>query len=164
MIELYNNDNVDWIKSNPHYQFDLVYGDCIYQSKDFTWLELSWNLLKASGIMIVQTDQSTVADYKLCLDNLGGHFVNWCIYLQEWGGTSKKFFSKKHDDILIYTKGKDYKFYYDQIMIPKKTAGTKFDKRGDGLKIPCDVFYDLGNFSTIAKERIKNGDKNIQWQ
>lgn len=163
---IFNDNNVAWMKENSGYnKFDLIYGDCIYESLDFEWVIEGWKLLKEGGIWITQTDQSTVCEHKLLLDSLGGNLINWCIYVQEWGGTSKRFFSKKHDDILIYSKGSNYKFYYDRIMIPKKTAGTKFDKRGDGLKIPCDVFYDLGNFSTIAKERIKNNNgKNIQWQ
>ena len=42
---------------------------------------------------------------------------------------------------------------------------AEFDKKGTGTKIPCDVFYDLGNFSTISKEREKTASgKNVQWQ
>jgi len=74
------------------------------------------------------------------------------------------FFPRKHDDILIYSKGSDYKFYPERIQIPKVTAGTALDKKGTGLKTPCDVFYDLGNFSTMSNERVKLGDKNIRWQ
>lgn len=65
----------------------------------------------------------------------------------------------------MYAKSPYYKFYPERIQIPKKTAGTALDKKGTGLKTPCDVFYDLGNFSTLDKERVKNSDnKNTQWQ
>lgn len=146
---------------------DLCYGDCIYEDFDLSWVDLVYSLLKKDGIFIVQTDYHTVANYKLKLDSLFGkdNFLNWCIYKQEWGGASKRFFPKKHDDILIYCKGKDYIFDYENIRVPKVTAGTALDVRGDGLKIPCDVFDDLGNFSTISKERVKNENgKCIQWQ
>jgi site-specific DNA-methyltransferase (adenine-specific) len=34
-----------------------------------------------------------------------------------------------------------------------------------GLKLPCDVMDDLGNFSTVSKERIKLKDgKCFKWQ
>lgn len=146
---------------------DVVYGDCIYESTDFRWADLCYYLLKPNGIFYVQTDYHTSAEWKIYLDRLFGkqNFLNWIITVQEWGGVSKKFFPRKHDDILMYSKGKDYKFYSERIMIPKVTAGTALDKKGTGLKIPCDVFYDLGNFSTISLERVKDDTgKNIRWQ
>jgi hypothetical protein len=92
---------------------NLVYGDCIYESFDFEWASLAFDKLLPNGIFIVQTDYHTVAEWKIFLDGLFGkkNFLNWMIYKQEWGGASKRFFPRKHDDILIYCKGKDYKFY-----------------------------------------------------
>lgn len=147
--------------------FDVIYADCIYESSNFEWVYNCYHALNDNGIFYVQTDYHTVANYKILLDDIYGedNFLNWLIYKQEWGGTSKRFFPRKHDDILMYAKGKDYKFYPERIQIPKVTAGTAFDKKGTGLKTPCDVFDDLGNFSTVSKERIKGVDgKNIQWQ
>jgi site-specific DNA-methyltransferase (adenine-specific) len=107
-----------------------------------------------------------MAQIKLKLDSMSNSiFLNTAIVVQEWGGTSKRFFPRKHDYIFIYANGKNYNFYLDKIQIPKVTAGTKFDKKGTGLKTPCDVFYDLGNFSTMAKERVKDETgRNIRWQ
>lgn len=148
-------------------RFDVVYADVIYESLDFSWADIAYELMKDNAVMYVHTDYHTVAQWKIYLDRLFGwdSMINWLITIQEWGGTSKRFFPRKHDDILMYAKGKDYKFYPERIQIPKATAGTKFDKKGTGLKTPCDVFYDLGNFSTMSKERIKREDgHNIQWQ
>jgi DNA modification methylase len=64
----------------------------------------------------------------------------------------------------MYSHGADYKFYPERIQIPKVTAGTSLDKKGTGMKTPCDVFDDLGNFHTTSKERFKLNGKNIQWQ
>lgn len=156
----------NFLKINGH-RFDVIYADVIYESMDFSWADVAYELMKENAIIYVQTDYHTAAEWKLYLDRLFGkkNFINWLITIQEWGGTSKRFFPKKHDDILMYSKGKNYKFYPERIMIPKVTAGTNFDRRGDGLKIPCDVFYDLGNFSTMSKERVKGKDgKNIRWQ
>lgn len=169
ILNIFKNDNVVTMSRllGEGVQVDCIYADCIYENKDFTWANLCYELLKENGVFYIQTDYHTVAEWKLYLDNLFGkeNFINWLIYKQEWGGISKRSFPKKHDDILMYSKGKDYKFYPERIMIPKITAGTSLDKRGDGLKIPCDVFDDLGNFSTTSKERIKtNSGKNIQWQ
>ena len=166
---LYNDDNIkilNELKANKT-TVDVVYADCIYESTDFSWSDLCYDLLSPNGIFYVQTDYHTVAEWKIYLDNLFGkeNFINWLIYKQEWGGVPKRAFPKKHDDILMYAKGMDYKFYPERIQIPKVTAGTNLDKKGTGLKTPCDVFDDLGNFSTISKERVKDSSgHNIRWQ
>ena len=53
-------------------------------------------------------------------------------------------------------------------MIPKKTAGTKFNKNGNPNQIATDVWTSengIGNFHTMSKERVKGEDgKNIHWQ
>jgi adenine specific DNA methylase Mod len=165
---LYCEDNMDVLQRIPACIMDCtaVYADCIYESMNFDWTILCREALNPNGVFFVQTDQHSVYEMKLFLDKLFGkeNFINHLIYIQEWGGASKRFFPKKHDDILFYAKGKDYKFYRERIQVIKKTAGSALDKNG-GMKTPCDVFYDLGNFSTMSKEREKTvGGKNIQWQ
>ena len=165
MINLLCGDNVTLMRQlyDSKTKVDLVYGDCIYTNTDIGWTLNALYLLKPNGILIVQTDYHTAAQYKMFLDKYL-FFVNWVIYKQEWGGVPKDRFPQKHDDILIYCRG-EWKWHGDRIQIPKVTAGTKLDKKGTGLKTPCSVFDDLGNFSTLSKERVK--DKNgkcIQWQ
>jgi len=166
-MKLILGDNVEALINfnNAKARIDVIYGDCIYESFDFRWVDLCYTLLKDSGIFYVQTDHHTVAQYIIYLNSLFGeeNFLNMLIYKQEWGGRSKRYFPRKHDTILMYAKGKDYKFNYERILIPKVTANTAFDKNG-GMKIPCDVFDDLGNFSTMSNERVKKDGKNIQWQ
>lgn len=164
MIEINNINNMDF---ETNKKIDLIYADCMYMELNFDWISKYWEILRHNGIFQVQTDYHTVAEIKLFMDKLpDANFVNWVIYKQEWGGTPKKGFPQKHDDILIYSKGSDFYWDKSKIEIKKKTAGTKFDKKGTGLKTPCSVFDDLGNFSTMSKERIKNPDtgKNIEWQ
>ena len=162
MIELYNQDNMT--EYRPDKKFDLIFADCIYENMDLDWVYYYWKMLKENSIFIVMTDYHTVAEYKILLDKLGV-LVNWCIYLNEWGGVPKNAFPKKHDDILIYCNGTKWKWDKTAIEIPKVTAGTKFDKKGTGMKTPCDVFYDHASFSTMARERVKTDDgHNIQWQ
>ncbi len=163
-IFLYQQDNISVLKEIQPQKIDLIYADMIYENLDFSWVVWALQTLKDNGVIIVQTDYHTSAQMKLCLDRQGLTFINWAIYKQEWGGTSKRFFPRKHDDILIYGKGKDYKFYPDRIQIPKATAGTALDKKGTGMKTPCDVFDDLGNFMTTSPERVKVNGKNVSWQ
>ena len=146
---------------------DAIYADCIFEEQNFTWIAEAHRILKPNGVFFVQTDYHSVYTMKLFCDKIFGadNFINHLIYIQEWGGVPKRAFPRKHDDILFYAKGDEYKWYPERIQIPKATAGTAFDKKGTGMKTPCDVFYDLGNFSTMSKERIKGNDgKNMQWQ
>jgi len=179
-IDLYNKNHMIVMKEllNKNISVDMVYADCIYDSPHIHWIYYASLLLKENGIIQIQTDYHTVATYKYYLDSINLSFlqygqlnkqerltfVNWVIYKQEWGGVPRNRFPQKHDDILIYCRGDQWKWYGDRIQIPKVTAGTKLDKKGTGMKTPCSVFDDLGNFSTISKERIKLNGKNIQWQ
>ena len=145
---------------------NLIYADMIYENPTLDWIKKYWYMLYPDSVMIVQTDYHTSAQVKLFMDSLDGSvFISEVIYKQEWGGTPRKGFPMKHDNIYIYANSVDYHWDATNIQIPKKTAGTAFDKKGTGLKTPCSVFDDLGNFSTMSKERIKGDDgKNVRWQ
>jgi len=164
MIELLNIDNMEYQK--PERGVDFVYADCIYEEDDFGWIYRYWNMLNPNSVFAVQTDYHHVSETKLYMDRLSNaRLLSWVIYKQEWGGVPKRGFAQKHDDILIYVNGEDFHWDASGIQIPKATAGTAFDKKGTGTKTPCSVWDDLGNFSTVSKERIKTSDgKNIQWQ
>lgn len=167
VIDIIQGDNSYFVENVlfPGYiRYDLIYADMVYESMEFDWIYSAFSLLKNNGIFMVQTDFHTDYLVKNTLEHLGLTYVNDVIYLQEWGGTSQRWFPRKHDVIYIYAKGTDYKFYPDRVQIPKATAGTKLDKKGTGLKTPCDVFYDLGNFMTTSKERIKVDGHNVKWQ
>lgn len=144
----------------------VLYADVVYEETFIGWLEDFICLMSPNGVIQIQTDFHTDYKWKDYLENtLGLFYVNDIIYKQEWGGTSKRWFPRKHDVIYIYALSKDYYFEFPkELRVEKVTAGTALDK-GDGTKIPCDVFDDLGNFHTMAKERIKTEDgKNIKWQ
>lgn len=161
MLTIKNENNL-FVDEEEH--FNIIYCDMIYDNPDFSFVDKWFNLLLKDGIFIVQLDQTLVCEMKLYLDKIGT-FVNWCIYINDWGGVPKKGFPKKHDDILIYCKGDSFYWNKVDIEIPKVTAGTKFDKKGTGLKTPCDVFYDHASFSTMSGERVKDGtNHNIRWQ
>jgi len=165
MLKIYNEDNkfrLNRLASSA----TLIFGDCIYESFDFEWAEIAYDKLLPHGIFMVQTDLSTVAEWKIFLDVLFGkkNFLNMISVEFDWGGRSKRCFPHKTDYIFIYCKGGKYKFYPDRVLIPKATAGTNLDKKGTGLKIPTDFWRDM-SFSTLSKERVKNfSGKNIQWQ
>lgn len=165
--ELWLGDNREGLKWYDDYEFDLIYADMLYDDFNFDWIDLCRNILKDTGSIFIQTDYRSVAELKIYLDNLFGknNFVNWIIWPYDWGGRSKRRFARKHDDILWYSKTEEYKFYPERVAVPKKTANTGFNVSGRKTKIPTDVWEDIGNFHTMAKERIKTSDgKNIHWQ
>jgi DNA modification methylase len=163
-VEIYNIDNMEY--QSPR-KYNLCYADCIYDNPDFGWITKYWDFLLPNGIFMVQCDDALQAEIKMFILRLmsDATWVNTLIYKQEWGGVPRNKFPQKHDYIHVFCKGNDWKWHPDRIQIPKVTAGTNLDKKGTGLKTPCSVFDDLGNFSTISKERIKTDDgHNIQWQ
>lgn len=144
---------------------NLVYGDCVYEELDFKWTELSYDKLLQGGILIVQTDWHTQHRYRIYLEDiLGMNFVNHLVWKNEWGNHPKNRFHQCYDDILIYSKGKDYKFYPDRIQVPKATANTKLNPSGRNTKTATAWIDDIV-LTTTAKERVKKKDgHNIRWQ
>ncbi len=69
-------------------------------------------ILKASGSLYLHCDPTMSHYLKLVLDCIFGerHFLNEIIWCYKSGGTSRNWFSRKHDIILFYRKTKNYKF------------------------------------------------------
>ena len=112
---IYNENNLVTMDRllNEKVPVDCVYGDMIYENNDFSWVIDSYSLLRSHGIFYVQLDHHLAAEMKLELDRVFGrdNFINWITTVQEWGGVPKRGFPKKTDFILMYSKGKDYKWY-----------------------------------------------------
>lgn len=163
-IELYNQNNRDVCKAYDR-QYDFVYADCMYESTDFTWLSNAVSLVKVNGVLVIQTDYHTQADYIMAMREENEFtLLNHLIYMNNWGGVPTNRFAQKHDDILVYVRGTNWKWYPERIQIPKATAGTKFDKKGTGTKTPPSVFYDKVSFSTMSSERVEVDGKNFGMQ
>lgn len=167
-INAYQVDNCHMLSVLGHASVDLIYADYMFDNLDFSWIDLCHTALKDTGSIFVHSDYRSVCDAKFALDRVfgTGNFRNWIIWPYNWGGRSKRSFGRKHDDILWYSKGKDYRFYPEQVGIPKKTAGSEgFNPSGRDWQIPTDVWDDIGNFHTMAKERVKGADgRNVPFQ
>ncbi len=161
----YNQDNKILLSSLAGSSVSLVYGDCIYESLDLKWLELAHDCLSENGILIVQTDWHTNYIYRDgCENYLGMHFINHLVWKNEWGNHPKNRFHQCYDDILIFSKGKDYKFYPDRIQVPKATANTKLNPSGRTTKTATAWIDDI-TLTTTANERVKKPDgHNARWQ
>ena len=163
MIELINDDNM---KVFLDQKADLIYADMIYENMDFSWVDHWWNQLRNDGIFIIQTDWHSVAEIKVYTQQMdNAFFVNWLTWKNEFGNFPKNKFRQSHDDILIFCKGQNYKWYPDRIQVEKATAKSKgLNKSGRTTKLATSVITDIC-LTTVAKERIKKEDgKCIRWQ
>lgn len=75
-------------------------------------LFLMKELLSDIGSIYVHLDYRTVHYVKIIMDCIFGrdNFLNEIIWAYKSGGTSRKYFSRKHDNILVYTKTGEYIF------------------------------------------------------
>lgn len=75
-------------------------------------LFLMEELLSEVGSIYVHLDYRMVHYVRIIMDCIFGrdNFLNEIIWSYKSGGTSKKYFSRKHDNILVYTKTKNYIF------------------------------------------------------
>ena len=128
---LYCIDNLELLKQIKDKSIDLIYCDILYNTgkkfKDYDdnlgtpeeameWykprLKEMKRVLKDTGSIYLQMDYRLVHYMKVYMDELFGikNFRNHIIWSYKSGGASKQNFSRKHDDILFYTKGKKYTF------------------------------------------------------
>ncbi|OPZ24140.1 MAG: Modification methylase DpnIIB [bacterium ADurb.BinA186] len=100
-------------------------------------LKLAKNLLKESGVILIQIDDNEIAQLKMLMDDIFGedNFRNNIIWAYRTGGapSKKDVFSKKHDYILFYSKNRDL-FYFnrlkEKIIYEKNFFGAKKDDNG----------------------------------
>ena len=82
-------------------------------------------LLSETGVFYLHLDWRMAAQARIMCDREFGksRFLNEIIWAYESGGRSRKTFSRKHDNILLYSKGKDY--FFDLTRVPLPRGGGK---------------------------------------
>lgn len=163
MPTLINADNMNVATWGGY--VDLIYADMVYEDLNFAWIDKWYRFLKDTGIFIIQTDYHSVAEAKVYCDSLPNFFlINWLVWKNEFGNFKKDRFRQCHDDILIFARGKNYKWYPDRIQIPKATAKSKgLNPSGRQTKIATSVITDIC-LTTVSKERVKLNGKCVRWQ
>lgn len=158
-----DDDSVDLVVVDPPY-FEIVKNDWDNQWDSESsyldwcrdWTQECFRVLKPEGCFYVwgTTKTDTFLRYKLdVLNNIpDAHYQNWIIWAYDWGGRTKKKFPRKHEDLLMYSKGKEFPFYADDVRVPYKMAksvrqGVQLNALG---KIPTDVW--TKNNHTTSKE------------
>lgn len=158
-----DDNSVDLILTDPPY-FEIMKNDWDNQWKSEAeyldwckqWSEECIRILKPGGCFYVwgTTKTDTFLRYKLdVLNNIHGvYYQSWIIWHYDWGGRTKKNFARKHEDLLMYSKGEDFGFYADSVRIPyKMEKNVKSTAINNPLgKIPTDVWEK--NNHTTSKE------------
>lgn len=102
-------------------------------------------VLKPTGSLYLHCDSTAVHYLRMILDSIFGaqNFRNDIIWAYKTGGTSKRWFARKHDTILFYTKSNRYCFhplteksYVRTVPEPHTQSGKRLGVKRDPI---CDV-------------------------
>jgi site-specific DNA-methyltransferase (adenine-specific) len=162
-IEILNIDNMAEPLTLP--PANLIYADMIYENLELSWIDKYWSALQPNGIFEVQTDSHSNYLVRAKLESFADSiFVNHMVWKNEWGNHPKNKFHSCYDDIIIFAKGKDYKFYSDRIQVDKVTKNKGLNPSGRETKTATAWIDDIC-LTTTAKERIKKADGHlVRWQ
>mgnify|MGYP003328616097 CR=1 FL=1 len=138
-------ESVDLIVSDPPYNLGKDYGnnhdikgfeDYLDFSKE--WLGEAKRVLKPNGTIYTFMGFRFISYLYDILDReLGMFFNSWVVWHYTQGIGKKKGFSPRHDDILVFTKSKDFIFNLDDIRVPQKYYRERNNMRGAN---PGDVW------------------------
>jgi len=132
-LEFLNNlgdASVDLVVVDPPY-FEIVKNDWDNQWKSEQeylgwcnkWTRECIRVLKPGGCFYCwgTTKTDTFLRYKLdVLNKIAGLFYkNWIVWAYDWGGRTKKTFPRKHEDLLMYSKGKEFLFNAEDVSVER---------------------------------------------
>ena len=139
------SDSVDLIVADPPYNLGKDYGNNHdvqgfdeYISFSRNWLRQSHRILKPSGTLYVFMGFRFISYLYDILDReLQMFFNSWIVWHYTQGIGKTKGFSPRHDDILMFTKSKQFKFNLDRVRVPQKYYRDRNNMRGAN---PGDVW------------------------
>ena len=149
ILEKIKDDSVDTVICDPPYNIKISEWD-----KNFDIEKLSYFLSKKtkenSNIIIFQ-GYSNVCETKSILDR---YFImqDWIIYDRIKGRGATKHLVSTREDILWYTKGKNYTFNKIYSNIKKKTKGFGI-KNGSEFRALSNVWTDISPIVPWSKEK-----------
>ena len=139
------NESVDLVIADPPYNLNKNYGNKS-DSKSFDeyinftkeWTKEAIRILKPTGTIYVFMGFRFISYLYQILENDNSlYFNNWICWFYTQGIGKKKGFSPRHDDILMFTKSKDFTFNLDDIRVPQKYYRSINNMRGAN---PGDVW------------------------
>jgi len=130
-------DNLELLLSQPDESVDLIYCDILYgtgrnfgdyqdlkpirseiESHYLPRLIEMKRVLKQNGSIYLQMDTRVNHWIRCLMDDVFGYdnFVNEIIWCYTMPNNNKRRFNAKHDNILMYSKGKDYVFNWQSVL------------------------------------------------
>jgi len=101
-------------------------------------------VLAAHGSLYLHCDWRTVHHVRLMLDEVFGaeRFLNELVWAYDYGGRARDRWPRKHDTILWYAKGDEWRFERDAIdRVPYLAPGLVGPKKAARGKLPTDVWW-----------------------
>jgi site-specific DNA-methyltransferase (adenine-specific) len=137
--------SIDVIIADPPYNLGKDYGNNNDQKTfdeymDFSrkWIKEAYRILKNTGTIYLFMGVRFISYLYLILDKEYNFVFNsWITWHYTQGLGKTKGFSPRHDDILMFTKTKDYKFFLDDVRVPQKYYRSINNMRGAN---PGDVW------------------------
>lgn len=127
-------------------------------------LYLMRELLSEKGTIYVHIDFRSVHYIKIIMDSIFGqeNFLNEIIWAYKSGGTSYKYFSRKHDNILVYTRSQSYIFNpqkeksYNRGFKPYRFKGVKEyeDELGWYTLVNLKDVWNIDMVGRTSRERV----------
>ena len=108
------------------------------------------DLLSDDGSLYVHCDWHSGHIIRMILDEVFGreNFRNEIIWHHDFGGRGKRFLARKHDNLFLYTKGKQWFFDHDSLpLLPYKGNLHKYRGAQKKGKKPTAVWSDVKGFS-----------------
>lgn len=181
--KVYCVDNLELMRQIPSESIDLIYCDILYNTgkkfKDYddnlgsTQDAIEWyrpritemkRILKDTGQIYLHMDFRLSHYIKVLLDEVFGekNFINEIIWAYRTGGVSKKYFQRKHDNILRYSKTDKYthnSLFEKSYLESQKTvdvsspSSKKWDLKRDNVGVYRDVHMrDVWNINIIYNQ------------
>ena len=123
-------------------------------------------LLAEDGVLCIHCDWRSAPAIRCMLDECfgPGRFVNEVVWHYTGGGRSKRYFSRKHDLLLLYSLTNRWKFNLDAVRVPylptsgyarsgiTSKAGKQYLPNPKGT--PRDDVFSIPMLNPMAKERV----------
>ena len=108
------------------------------------------HVLKKTGSFYYHCDWHASHYVKVMLDQIFGanNFLNNIVWLYGLGGSSNRYFPRKHDDILFYSNGDDKDRYFDPPLVPATSIRMK------GMEKKCPDYWDIPTINNMSHERL----------
>ncbi|MDR1290037.1 MAG: site-specific DNA-methyltransferase [Planctomycetaceae bacterium] len=144
-MKKFPSESIDLIIADPPYNLGKEYGN-LSDCKEFAdylnftrqWTNECKRVLTSNGTMYVFVGFRMISYvYQILEQELKMNFVNWICWHYTQGIGKTKGFSPRHDDILMFTKSRDYYFNLDAVRVPQKYYRSINNMRGAN---PGDVW------------------------